>query len=58
MPCPRVNRRSPSKRLSGFRLETELDRTEKREFVATLAGVAPEDLLPLVADQRGAAAGS
>lgn len=53
MPYPRVNRRGPSKRLSGFRLETELDRTEKREFVATLAGVFAETSFVLVAQNKG-----
>jgi len=53
VPCLRVNRRGPSTRLSGFRLETELDRTEKREFVATLAGVFAETSFVLVAQNKG-----
>lgn len=53
MPFPRVNCRSPSTRLSGFRLETELDRTEKREFVATLADVFAETSFVLVAQNKG-----
>jgi len=43
----------PLHQAPGYRLETELDRTEKREFVATLAGVFAETSFVLVAQNKG-----